>query len=114
MCVYIYVYVYTHTYTYKYIHYRHTHTQRERERERETHTHTHRWAMPTVQDNLRRDWYRNEERQRLRIKQLETSKRELNVLKKEMQQMRLVVTVFNFQVRNHCQKRPNIEAKETY
>ena len=54
--------------------------------------------MPTVQDDLRRD-YGNEERQRQRIKMLETSKRELNVLKKEMQQMRLVVTVFNFQLK---------------
>jgi hypothetical protein len=110
----MFMYIHIHIHINIYITDTHTQRERERERERERDTHTHRWAMPTVQDNLRRDWYRNEERQRLRIKQLETSKRELNVLKKEMQQMRLVVTVFNFQVRNHCQKRPNIEAKETY
>lgn len=61
------------------------------------------WDMPCIQNDLK-DVYGQAERQRERIKKLEGSKRELTSLKKEIRQMRLVVSVFDFQLEREFQQ----------
>ena len=61
------------------------------------------WDMPCIQNDLK-DVHGKAERQRERIKKLEGSKRELTSLKKEIRQMRLVVSVFDFQLEREFQQ----------